>query len=222
MKNTVIAIDGPAASGKSTTAKLIAEELNLLYIDTGAMYRAATFICLSNNLDINNEDLIISALESNDITQQRINGDTKTFIDDRDVSEEIRTREVTSNVSKIAAYPLVRDVLVNKQKQMGNSKNVILDGRDIGTVVFPNADLKIFMVATVEERAKRRFEEFKSKGESLTIEDVIDDIKKRDLLDEQREASPLRKADDAIEIDTSELTINEQVEHIVNLVKSLN
>ena len=214
----IIAIDGPAASGKSTTAKRVAETLNLLYIDTGAMYRAATLIALQKKISLTNETDVLSAVRSSEITQKNISNTTKTFIDGVDVSDTIRSREVTSNVSQVAAFPSVRAVLVDQQKSMGKNGNVILDGRDIGTVVFPNADLKIFMIATAEERAKRRLKEFEEKGETLSLSEVIEDIKRRDKLDAEREASPLKKAEDAVEIDTSLCTIDEQVERIVKLV----
>jgi cytidylate kinase len=220
-KNIVIAIDGPAASGKSTTAKRIAEKLDLLFIDTGAMYRAATLLSLEAKCDLNNEENIISAVHSKNISQKNIEGMTLTFAGDRDVSEAIRTREVTNNVSKVAAYKSVRAILVEKQQEMGGRGNVILDGRDIGTVVFPNADLKIFMIATAEERAKRRLKEFEEKGEKVELSKLIEEINERDRQDAEREASPLKKADDAVEVDTSKLTIDEQVELIINLTKKI-
>ena len=220
-KNIVIAIDGPAASGKSTTAKRIAEKLNLLFIDTGAMYRAATLLCLETKIDFSNEESVLTAVNAKVISQKNIDGNTLTFVDDRDVSEDIRTREVTKNVSKVAAYKGVREILVEKQQEMGGKGNVILDGRDIGTVVFPNADLKIFMIATSEERAKRRLKEFEAKGEHVDLSKLIEEINERDRQDAEREASPLKKAEDAVEVDTSKLTIDEQVELIINLTKKI-
>lgn len=220
-KNIVIAIDGPAASGKSTTAKRIAEKLNLLFIDTGAMYRAATLLSLEAKSDLLNEESVFSAVNAKNISQKSIDGTTLTYVDDRDVSDDIRTREVTNNVSKVASYKSVREILVEKQQDMGSRGNVILDGRDIGTVVFPNADLKIFMIATAEERAKRRLKEFKAKGEKVELSKLIEEINERDRQDAEREASPLKKADDAIEVDTSKRTIDEQVELIISLTKKI-
>ncbi len=215
----IIAIDGPAASGKSTTAKHVAEQLNYLYIDTGAMYRAATWLMLENNIDVENEAEVLSELVNHTIRQENLQNTTKTFVDNKDVSDDIRSRIVTNGVSKIASYSTIRERLVLLQQEMGASGNVVLDGRDIGTVVFPNAELKVFMVATVEERAKRRLKELSEKGEQINLSQLIKEIELRDHLDATREASPLKKAKDAVEIDTSLKTINEQVNEIINYIE---
>jgi cytidylate kinase len=217
----IIAIDGPAASGKSTTAKFLAKKMNFLYIDTGAMYRAATFLCLEKNLDIENEEEIAEAVKNHKIALELTETGTKTLLDSQDISDKIRTREVTKNVFHIAGNAKVREHLVSLQREMSKSANVILDGRDIGTVVFPNADLKIFMVATVEERAKRRLLEFETKGEKVELSTLVEEIARRDKLDSERSESPLKKADDAIEIDTSNKTIEEQVDEIYTLFSKI-
>ena len=218
----VIAIDGPAASGKSTTAKSVAEKLGFLYIDTGAMYRAITYYLIENAINLSDKKLILKHANSQEIEQKNINSSTKTFLNGIDVSNEIRSREVTLNISSVASIPELRELLVEQQRYMSIGKNVVLDGRDIGTVVFPDADLKIFMVASVEERAKRRFEEFQNKGENISLEQVIKEIKARDLEDEMRSSGALKRAADAILIDTSKMEISDQVDQIISILKSKN
>ncbi|MBN2788830.1 MAG: (d)CMP kinase [Candidatus Delongbacteria bacterium] len=218
----IIAIDGPAASGKSTTAKLVGQELNFLYIDTGAMYRAMTLKAKKLNIDYEDTEKVISIIQTTDIDQiiDSSTGDTKTFLDGVDVSLEIRTPEISKGVTAVCEIKEVRENLVNIQRIMGKRKDVILDGRDIGTVVFPDADLKFFMVADVDVRAQRRFKELSEKGISSSLEDIKADIVRRDERDSSRSNSPLKPAEDAILIDTSELTISEQVEFIVNKIKN--
>ena len=210
-----IAIDGPAAAGKSTIAKIIANNLGFEYLDTGAMYRAATVKALRLGFDLFDEskyDFILST------KIDFRNGDI--YLDDENVSEEIRTLEVSNNVSVVCKYKIVRDRMVELQREMANSKNIVMDGRDIGTVVLPNANVKIFLIASPEERARRRMVEREQKGNNTqTLEETIVEICERDRKDSTREISPLKKACDAIEIDSSHLSINEVVEMITQLVR---
>ena len=208
----IIAIDGPAGSGKSTIAKLIAEDLGLVYLDTGAMYRLVTLKALN--------DGILGDLEEIKKMLDNLNIDIKEngfYLDDIDVSEEIRKPIVSENVSHIAAIREVREKMVDLQRKFSESKNVILDGRDIGTVVFPNADVKIFLVADAKERANRRYKELVKKGENVKIEEIYENILKRDEIDSTRKESPLKKAEDAIEVDTTSKNIEEVKNEILNI-----
>ena len=210
----IIAIDGPAGSGKSTIAKLIAEDLGLVYLDTGAMYRLVTLKALNDGI-LGNLDKIIKMLDNLSIDIKE-NG---FYLDDIDVSEEIRKPVVSENVSDIAAIREVREKMVDLQRKFSESKNVILDGRDIGTVVFPNADVKIFLVADAKERANRRYKELVAKGENVRIEEIYENILKRDEIDSTRKESPLKKADDAIEVDTTSKNIEEVKNKILNIIR---
>ena len=210
----IIAIDGPAGSGKSTIAKLIAEDLELVYLDTGAMYRLVTLKTLNDGI-LGNLDKIIKMLDNLNIDIKE-NG---FFLDDIDVSEEIRKSVVSENVSDIAAIREVREKMVDLQRKFSESKNVILDGRDIGTVVFPNADVKIFLVADAKERANRRYKELVAKGENVRIEEIYENILKRDEIDSTRKESPLKKADNAIEVDTTSKNIEEVKNEILNIIR---
>jgi cytidylate kinase len=218
LKKIVIAIDGPAASGKSTTAKLLAKKLGYVYIDTGAMYRAFTLKALSENLLerlLIDESLLKEFVERTEVHLT----DAQVWLDGKDVTAEIRSNEVSKMVSKISALKAVREKLSAIQKKLGEAKGVVMDGRDIGTAIFPNAELKIYMMASARERAKRRYAELKSKNSALDVSlDALEaEIKQRDEEDMNRAVSPLRKADDAIVFDTSSLTIEEQVERIYEL-----
>ncbi|BBM39126.1 cytidylate kinase [Leptotrichia hofstadii] len=213
----IIAIDGPAGSGKSTIAKLIAEDLELVYLDTGAMYRLVTLKALNDGI-LGNLDKIIKMLDNLNIDIKE-NG---FYLDDIDVSEEIRKPVVSENVSDIAAIREVREKMVDLQRKFSESKNVILDGRDIGTVVFPNADVKIFLVADAKERANRRYKELVAKGENVRIEEIYENILKRDEIDSTRKESPLKKADNAIEVDTTSKNIEEVKNEILNIINYLN
>lgn len=215
MKNYIIALDGPAGSGKSTIAKIIAKNFGLTYLDTGAMYRMVALYILENNIDFNNVKDIEGILD--DIKMDII-GD-RFILNGVDVSLKIRTPEVTKIVSPVSAIKAVRTKLVDLQREISKGKKVILDGRDIGTVVFPNADLKVFLIASPEERAKRRVKDYASKGISEDFETVLKDILERDHTDSTRKESPLKKADDAIEVDTSLLNIEESVNAISQLIK---
>ena len=210
----IIAIDGPAGSGKSTIAKLIAEDLELVYLDTGAMYRLVTLKALNDGI-LGNLDKIIKMLDNLNIDIKE-NG---FYLDDIDVSEEIRKPVVSENVSDIAAIREVREKMVGLQRKFSESKNVILDGRDIGTVVFPNADVKIFLVADAKERANRRYKELVAKGENVRIEEIYENILKRDEIDSTRKESPLKKADNAIEVDTTSKNIEEVKNEILNIIR---
>ncbi|WP_291943821.1 (d)CMP kinase [Cetobacterium sp.] len=215
MKNYIIALDGPAGSGKSTIAKIIAKNFGLTYLDTGAMYRMVALYILENNIDFNNVADVENIL--NNIKVDII--DDKFILNGKDVSLEIRTPEVTKIVSPVSAIKAVRVKLVDLQREISKGKKVILDGRDIGTVVFPNADLKVFLVASPEERAKRRVKDYASKGITEDFETVLKDILERDHTDSTRKESPLKKAEDAIEVDTSFLNIEKSVQAISNLIK---
>ena len=210
----IIAIDGPAGSGKSTIAKLIAEDLELVYLDTGAMYRLVTLKALNDGI-LGNLDKIIKMLDNLNIDIKE-NG---FYLDDIDVSEEIRKPVVSENVSDIAVIREVREKMVDLQRKFSESKNVILDGRDIGTVVFPNADVKIFLVADAKERANRRYKELVAKGENVRIEEIYENILKRDEIDSTRKESPLKKADNAIEVDTTSKNIEEVKNEILNIIR---
>jgi len=216
MRKIIIAIDGPAGSGKSTTARLVAQRLGYIYIDTGAMYRALTLKVIESGIDPGDEERIAKLAEETKIELlYGKNGDLKVFLDGNDVSERIRSPQVTSLVSLVSAHPKVREVMVKKQRELGKNGGVVMDGRDIGTVVFPEADLKIFMKADIKERAKRRQKEMENQGFHVEIDEVIKEIEERDRFDSTREVAPLKKADDAIEIDTTNLTIEEQVEMVL-------
>ena len=216
----IIAIDGPAGSGKSTIAKMVAKDMGLVYLDTGAMYRIVTLQALNEGIlgnDGLNELEKIKKLLDNLNIDIRENG---FYLDDVDVSEEIRKPVVSENVSDVAAIREVREKMVDLQRKFSESKNVILDGRDIGTVVFPNADLKIFLVADARERAKRRYRELIQKGENVEIEEIYENILKRDKIDSTRKESPLKKAKDAVEVDTTSKSIEEVKNEILRMVNS--
>lgn len=220
-KKLVIAIDGPAASGKSTTAKLVAAELGYLHIDTGAMYRAMTLKILRSGIEGFYSTRIKKLVEETHVALQPTNGSLKVLLDGEDVTDEIRSQAVTAAVSSVSSIRFVREAMVREQRLMGEHGGVVLEGRDIGTVVFPNADLKIFMVASIDARVKRRKLELDEKGLSSDAELLERDIRQRDEKDSTREESPLRKADDAVELDTSDLTIDEQVRIIVQKAKQM-
>lgn len=208
MSNFIIALDGPSGSGKSTIANILAKKLKISYLNTGSMYRAVTLFFLENNIK-KSDKIDIDLLRKINID---IKGD-KVFLNEKDVSEKIRNKEVTENVSWVSSIFLVRKYLVDMQRKISQNKSIILDGRDIGTVVFPNAKYKFFLVASTEVRAKRRYEQNEI---DKSLEEIQKDIEKRDYLDSHREISPLKKAEDAIEIDSSNLTIDETIEEIIN------
>lgn len=217
MKKICIAIDGPASAGKSTIAKIIAKEKNYIYLDTGAMYRATTWACMNNNVNLNDEKNIVELLRKNKISFQQSNNGQLVFWNDQNITEEIRSNEVTNNVSEVSAHQLVREFLVSEQQKYAEDGGIVMDGRDIGTTVLPNAEVKIFLIASVEERAQRRYKENIAEGIATNLEDLKLSIEKRDEFDSNRKVSPLKKADDAIEIDTTGLSIEEVVDKI-NLI----
>ena len=219
MKKITIAIDGHSSCGKSTMAKELARRVGYIYVDTGAMYRSVTLYALRNNLFLEDGSIKTQELEEalNDIVieQKLVDGKTTTFLNGENVEREIRTLEVSNHVSPIAALPFVRTALVAQQQRMGQEGGIVMDGRDIGTVVFPNAELKIFVTASAEVRAQRRFDELKEKGMPADYDDILKNVQERDYIDSHREVSPLRQADDALLLDNSHMTIPEQNEWLM-------
>ncbi|MBF1052984.1 MAG: (d)CMP kinase, partial [Peptostreptococcus sp.] len=193
MENLVIAIDGPAGAGKSTISKLIAKNLGINYIDTGAMYRAITYKCIKEDIDVNDIQRVVDLCSRTDVDFV----DNYIYLDGQRLNEEIRTLQVSSRVSDVAKIPQVREFLLEKQREIGKRSDVILDGRDVGTHIFPDAKYKFFLNASAQERGRRRYQELIDKGQSVALEEIIEDIKKRDYIDSTREVAPLVKADDA-------------------------
>lgn len=224
MKKIVIAIDGYSSCGKSTMAKNLARQLGYVYVDTGAMYRAVTLYALRHQLFKADGEVDAASLQR-DMPDIRISfqfnaltGKPDTYLNDELVEQEIRTMQVSERVSKIAALPFVRTALVAQQQRMGKDKGIVMDGRDIGTVVFPHAELKIFVTASAEVRAQRRYDELQQKGMPARYDDILKNVQERDYIDSHREVSPLRKAEDAIELDNSNLTIDEQQQWLLHQV----
>ena len=217
----IIAIDGPAATGKSTSAKLVSQKLGFTYLDTGAMYRCVTLLVLRNNVEINNQDHLASLLKNFQLDIKKNGKDHLFLLEGENVSKDIRSSDVTDNVSAVSALPVVRKKLVSIQRKIADNQDSVVEGRDIGTVVFPNADVKFFIVADTVVRAKRRQLDLKRLGEDKTIDSLIKEIRDRDNYDSQRKVSPLTKAIDAIEVNTTNTTIDEQVNFMVNKVKLL-
>lgn len=220
MEKFNIAIDGPAGAGKSTIARLVAGALGFVYVDTGAMYRAVTLKMIQAGVSLDDEREMTALAEQADIRLAPGENGQLVYLEGRDVTADIRSFTVTGYVSKVAQVPGVRKVLVAKQKQMAASKGVVMDGRDIGSAVMPDAEVKIFLTASVEIRAARRFNELQQSGQSaISLERLEQEIAERDRMDQEREASPLKKADDAVLIDTSNLSIEEVVERILSLCR---
>ena len=213
----VIAIDGFSSCGKSTMAKELARKIGYVYIDSGAMYRAVTLYCIDNDLfenDTVNESELQKVINTLQITF-KINpesGKPETYLNGENVENEIRSMRVSDKVSQVSAIPFVREAMVAQQQAMGNSKGIVMDGRDIGTTVFPDAELKIFVTATPEIRAQRRYDELKAKGQEASFDEILENVKQRDYIDQNREVSPLRKADDALLLDNTDMTIPQQKE----------
>lgn len=218
-RRLIIAIDGPAASGKSTTARKVAEALGYTYIDSGAMYRAVTLKALREGIPVQDVERVADLARKMKIEFGDNPRKTVLYMDGEDVSDALRTPEIDKNISPVAANPLVREILVQKQQELGRKGGVVMDGRDIGTVVFPDADLKIFLVASVEERARRRRKELEAKGIRVPYREVVADIRHRDRQDTGRSHGPLKKAPDAVEIDTTRLSIDQQVAQILKLAR---
>ena len=215
----IIAIDGLAASGKSTTAKLVAKKLSITYLDTGAMYRAVTLRLLRSKIKFDNIDKVSAILDDMIIDMYDYKGTNIVKLNDEDISEQIRSTTVTKHVSEVSALFFVRKSMVSMQRKIGHNTDCVVEGRDIGTIVFPNADYKFYMIANIRMRAQRRLKEMNQIGINKSLDEVISDLKIRDYMDSNRDISPLRKAKDAVEIDTSKLSIIEQVNKIINHVK---
>ncbi|HOK40338.1 MAG TPA: (d)CMP kinase [bacterium] len=214
-----IAIDGPAGAGKSTVAKILAEKLNFIYIDTGAMYRAVTYVLLKKNIPFTNLEKIKEELDKIEIKLIIEKNNKKIICNNEDVTEKIREPIISNNVSEVSAIKIVREKLVQLQRELAKNNNVIMDGRDIGTVVLPDSEYKFYLDASAEERAKRRYKELLEKRKDINYNEISASINERDKKDSTRNLSPLKKADDAIYIDTTNLTINEVVEEILSYVK---
>lgn len=214
-----VAVDGPAGAGKSSISKIVAKKLGYLYIDTGAMYRSVTWAVLHNHIDVNNQKAVEALLPELDLTMEASDDSCKVFIAGQDVTDFIRTPQVNNAVSIVASYKGVRQYLVERQRLMAEAGGVILDGRDIGSVVLPNAELKIYLTASVEARAMRRYLEVKGTVNEQTLEDIKDSVMQRDDMDKNRKESPLIQVEDAVLVDSSEMTFDETVEHILYLVQ---
>lgn len=213
-----IAIDGPAAAGKSTVAKIVADTLSYTYIDTGAMYRALTWKALDESIQLDNEARIADLLSKTAIELVQSDGGQRVYLNGNDVTLEIRSQEVTNNVSYVAKHPIIRKDMVKRQQDLAEEQGVVMDGRDIGTHVLPNAEVKFFLIATVEERAKRRYEENVRKGIPSNLIELKKEIEQRDNIDSKRDTAPLIKAEDAIEIDTTSLSIHEVAKIILEKI----
>jgi len=219
MKKINIAIDGPASSGKSTVAKILAKDYGYIYTDTGAMYRSVTYLAIQHHVDFDDEEQLVALIKRYPITFKQTETGQLIFVDGQDVTEAIRQPEVTNNVSVVSAHEKVRHELVRQQQKIAENGGVVMDGRDIGTVVLPKAEVKIFLVASVIERAERRFKENQSKGIATDFETLKKEIEQRDYLDSNREVSPLKQAEDAVRIDTTGLSIEEVVAAIKAVVE---
>lgn len=213
-----IAIDGPAGAGKSTIAKMVAKKLSYVYVDTGAMFRAMALYCLQNDVNKEDEVAVSAACEQINVSISYENGEQQVLLNGENVNGFIRTEEVGNTASTISVYGKVRSKLLELQRQLAATQNVIMDGRDIGTCVLPNAQVKIYLTASVETRGQRRFLELQEKGQACSLEEICADIRERDYRDMHREIAPLKQADDAVLVDSSDMTIEEVVEAILNLV----
>ena len=221
MQPIIIAIDGYSGCGKSSTAKVVAKRLGYIYVDSGAMYRAVTLYFLNNGVQVTDAMAVEQALQNLSIAFAiRPDGSSETLLNGKSVEDQIRDMRVSEKVSQVSALPAVRRAMVAKQQEMGKQRGIVMDGRDIGTVVFPDAELKLFLTANLRIRAERRLAELKAKGTQASLEEIMDNLKERDEADSSRANSPLRKADGAIEIDTSGLTFEDQVEKVIFLAKN--
>lgn len=219
MKTIAVAIDGPAGAGKSTIARILAKELQYIYVDTGALYRAVGYYMLQHNVSVEDADAVVKQLPNVEVSLEFVNGEQQVMLNGENVSGAIRTPAVSMAASAVSAIPAVRQFLFDLQQNMAKTNNVIMDGRDIGTVVLPWADVKIFLTASPEARARRRFIELQEKGDPATFEEVLADMKQRDYNDTHRETAPLKQADDAVLADTSDITLEESVELLKSIVK---
>lgn len=219
-KKIIIAIDGPAGSGKSTAAKNLARRLGFTYLDTGAMYRAITFLAIQNEI-VDNVAAVIEMTKNLSLKLKYENGITRVFANDIEVTEQIRSFEVSSKVSEISTIPEVRKEMVKIQKRIGEEENLVAEGRDVTTVVFPDADVKFYITASIDERTKRRLRDFKNSNVEISFEEVKANLEKRDKIDSGREVSPLRKSEDAVEFDNTGLTPEQDLEYLYNKVKEI-
>lgn len=213
-----VAIDGPAGAGKSTIARLASERLGYIYVDTGALYRSIAYFVISNNGDLDNSESIASFLPKIQVEIKFIDGVQHVFVNDEDVSDKIRTEAVSTGASKVSAVPKVREFLLELQRDFAKKYNVVMDGRDIGTVVLPDADVKIFLTASAEVRAERRYKEQVERGLKVNFDDILADIKERDYRDENREIAPLKCADDGVYLDSSNQTIEENIQAVIDII----
>ena len=220
IRDIIIAIDGHSGCGKSTTSRLLAKNLNFKYLDSGAMYRAVTLYFVNKGVSQNDTKKIKDELNNIIIDFKYVEDNQHIFLNDQDVENEIRSDEISNQVSLFSSNSSIRKFLVDKQKTFGNNKNIVVEGRDITTVVFPDAEIKVFMTADIQVRAKRRFNEMKSKNPDITYSDVIKNLEDRDIQDSTRKDSPLMVADDAFILDTSDLEINDQVDKIINFISN--
>ncbi len=218
-RKPIVAIDGPVGSGKTTSSKMVAEELGFTYVDTGAMYRAVTVAVLDRGIDPSDEVSVDGILDNIDVVLARDESGQKTLLDGADVSERIRDRDVTAAVSHVSAMKSVRGRMTAMQRSLGAEGGIVMEGRDIGTVVFPDAEFKIYVDASVEVRAERRYRELNAKGVAVELDKLVEEIKERDRLNSEREIAPLKKADEAIVLDTSGMSLDEQVAAIVAIVR---
>lgn len=214
-----VAIDGPAGAGKSTIARAVADELGFIYVDTGALYRTIGLSCVENNIDISDTDAVVSVLPQIDIRIVFLNGEQRVLLNDKDVSEKIRTEQISMAASTVSAIPKVREFLLDLQRSFAKTDNVIMDGRDIGTVVLPNAQVKIFLTASPEKRAERRMNQLAEKGIDAEYDDILSDIIKRDYNDSHRKTAPLKPAENSVIIDTTTLTLEQSIKKIADTVK---
>lgn len=214
-----IAIDGPGGAGKSTIARAVAAELGYIYVDTGALYRAVGLNALRHCIDTRNIDGIIKMLDDTDVSLKFVDGEQRVMLNGEDVSTDIRLPEASMAASNVSAIPAVRQFLFDLQRKIAAENDCLMDGRDIGTVVLPDADLKIFMTASSETRARRRYDELRAKGEDVRFEDILDELNKRDYQDSHREIAPLKQADDAILLDTSDLSFDEVKTKLISIIK---
>lgn len=221
MKKINIAIDGPAGAGKSTIAKLAAKELEFIYVDTGAMYRAMALYCIRNNVNADDEENVVKMCKHADVTIEYVDGEQCVLLNGENVNAYIRTEQVSQMTSSVSVYKEVREKLLNLQRNIAANNNVIMDGRDIGSNVLPNAELKIYLTASVKTRAKRRYLEQIEKGADVKIEEIEKDIEERDYRDMHRETAPLKIADGAEVLDTSDMSIDEVVQAIINMVDKI-
>lgn len=214
-----VAIDGPAGAGKSTIAKILAEELGFIYVDTGAMYRAMALSCLRNGIDVEDKEAVVEHCKQRKVSLNYENGEQQVLLDEENVNAYIRTEEVSQATSAISIYEGVREKLLNLQQQLGQEHNVVMDGRDIGTNVLKDAQVKIYLTASVQTRAKRRYEELVKKGMECNLKEIEEDIKERDYRDMYREIAPLKQAEQAVYLDSSELAIEQVVEKIRKIIE---